>query len=302
MDSNGFNNEPINKQQSENTDFFSNGAYDEPTVPDKGAIFAEKIRAMFRSNAYLTATIAYTVMASASLIWGNLDVFAVLFTVGMWIAYTAAAKGAPLKEMKFLSGVLKAYYILTIVGIVCMIVSGVICMICGPMVINYEKEVLDALKIIETDFGGSFYFTWGSEVTYFTAEELAAKVFELFGLTLSTALGIILIIIGVVLVISAVVLILMNEFFVHKLSKQFVKAIAALTLNTDAELCFKTIRVFATVLGVLTAISAASAIASFDMIFLASEGAYAVAYFAIASALKEPQEQTATSSTAEPML
>ena len=102
--------------------------------------------------------------------------------------------------------------------------------------------------------------------------------------------------------IFAVVLILVNEFFVHKLSKQFVKAIAALTLNTDAELCFKTIRVFATVLGVLTAISAASAIASFDLIFLASEGAYAVAYFAIASALKEPQEQTATSSTAEPML
>ena len=271
MDSNGFNNGFDNEQTNVNNEFFSNEQYEAPSVPDKGAIFAEKIKAMFRSTAYLTATIAYTVMASASLIWGNLDVFAVLFTVGMWMAYSAAAKETPLKEMKFLSGVLKAYYILTVVGIVCLIVSGVICIVCGPLVMNMESEIVEAFKLIEAEAGESFYIAIGDEVTYFTVEELAAKAFELFGLTLSAAFGIILIILGVVLIIAAVIMILLNEFFIHKLSKQFKKAIDAIMMNTDTELCLNGVRTFATILGVLTAISAASAIVSFDMIFLASE-------------------------------
>ncbi len=299
MDSNGFNNDFGNGQTNENNEFFSNEQYEAPQIPDKGAIFAEKIRGMFTSSAYLTATIAYTVMAGVSFILGSLDIFAILFTIGMWLAYSAASKATPLKEMKFLSGVLKAYYIVTVIGIVLMIISGVLCIVCGPLVMNMENEVLEALKQIETEAGELFYIAIGNEVTYFTVDELVAKAFELFGLTLSAALGIILIILGVVLIIAAVIMILLNEFFIHKLGKQFTKAIDAIVMHTDAEISLNGVRAFAIILGVLTAISAVSTFVAFDIIMAISEGAYAVAYFALASAMKE---RANTPDTVQPML
>ena len=57
MDSNGFNNNGYYEQTNE--------SYNRPTS-DRGARFAEKIRAMFASGAFFAATIAYTVMAGAS--------------------------------------------------------------------------------------------------------------------------------------------------------------------------------------------------------------------------------------------
>ncbi|MBE6608316.1 MAG: hypothetical protein E7633_07155 [Ruminococcaceae bacterium] len=299
MDSNGFNNGFENEQKNENSEFFSNDSF-EAVVPDKGMIFAEKIRKMFASSAFLTATIAFTVVTGATLVWGSVDIFSLLFTIGMWLAYTTASKGtAPLKDMRFLSGVLKAYYVITVIGIVFLIIAGVILFMVGPAIMNMETEVFDAVKALEENIGLNLHYTIGDETVYFTAEELSSLAAEMFGLTLSNAVGIICVIFGVIFIISAAVSIFINEFFIHKLSKQFKKAIAALEIGSDTELSLNGVRVWFIVIGVFAIISTVSMLATFDIIMIASQGASAVAYFALASAIKGKED---TQSTVQPML
>ena len=292
MNSNEFNNS-FDSQQT--------GEFYEAPVPDKGAVFAEKIRALFASKAFLTATIAYTVMAGAALIWGTLDVFSILFTIGMWLAYTSASKAMhPLKDMKFLSGVVKAYYIVSIIGIVFLILAGVLLIISGPSVANAESEVQNIIDTVDRNF----VFNWNSvvvdeEVTISSLGGFLLYVSSMLEMSVAKFLGTFMVIMGIVFIFAAVISILINEFFIHKLSKQMKRAVTALELGTDTELKLGGIRVWFIVIGVLSAISTLSVLTSFDLIMLAMEGASAVSCFAIAAALKEKED---TQSTVKPML
>ncbi|MBQ2251701.1 MAG: hypothetical protein II329_01910 [Clostridia bacterium] len=292
MDSNEFNN-TFDTQQT-----YESG---QTPAPDKGAIFAEKIRAIFASKAFLTATIAFTVMAGASLILGTLDVFAILFTVGMWLAYTSASKsGFPLKDMKFLSGVVKAYYIVSIIGIVCLVISGIILIATGPSVMKAEGEVREMIDVIDQNFA----FNWSSVaveegVTISSLGGFLLYVSTKLEMSVATFIGIFMVVLGVILIVSAVISILINEFFIHKLGKQMKKTVAALELGTDTELKLGGIKAWFIVIGVFSALSAVSVFTTFDILLFASEGASAVACFALAEALKE--KDTAPASV-QPML
>lgn len=291
MDSNGFNNEFDRDQTYE--------SYEAP-VPDKGAVFAEKIKAIFASKSFLTATIAYTVVAGASVIWGTVDVFAILFTIGMWLAYASASKSSsPLKDMKFLSGVLKAYYIVSIIGIVCLIVAGIIMIFVGPSVMKMENQIMEAIKamdqVAELDLG-SIVVNGNS---YSSLEELFNFISQSLEIKIATFIGIVIVSLGVFFIIAAVISIIINELFIHKLRKQLEKAIDALASGTDTELRLSGIRGWFVTIGVFAAISALSILTSFDPLLLASEGASAVACFAIADAIKDKEN---TQSTVQPML
>lgn len=292
MDSNEFNN-TFDTQQTY-------GSYEAP-APSKGEIFAEKIRSTFASKAFLTATIAFTVVAGASLILGTIDVFTVLFTIGMWLAYTSASKsGFPLKDMKFLSGVVKAYYIVAIIGIVCLLISGVLLIAIGPSVMKAEGEVREMIDVIDQNL----VFDWSSVVveegvTISSLGGFLLYVSTTLEMSVATFIGMFMVVLGVILIVSAVISILVNEFFIHKLSKQMKKTVAALELGTDTELKLGGIRGWFIVIGVFSAISALSVLTAFDIFLLASEGASAVAFFALAEALKERDTAPATVS---PML
>ncbi len=293
MDSNEFNNNEFYSEQTSES-------YEE-IAPSKGAIFAEKIRAMFASKAFLTATIAYTVMAGASLIWGSIDVFAVLFTIGMWLAYTSASKSNfPLKDMKFLSGVLKAYYIVAIIGIVCLIVSGIILIVMGPSIMKAESEIQNIIQTLDQNVVVNWSsFAIDGEATFSSFADAANYISTTLEMNVATFIGMFMVIFGVIFIISAVVMIIINEFFINKLRKQMKKAIDALASGTDAELRLGGIRGWFITIGVFAAISALSVLTSFDPLLLASEGASAVACFAIAEALKDKE---ASQNTVQPML
>ncbi|MBQ1226316.1 MAG: hypothetical protein IIX75_04430 [Clostridia bacterium] len=292
MDSNEFNN-TFDTQQT----------YESGQTPplSEGTIFAEKIRAIFASKAFLTATIAFTVMAGASLILGTLDVFAILFTVGMWLAYTSASKsGFPLKDMKFLSGVVKAYYIVSIIGIVCLVISGIILIATGPSVMKAEGEVREMIDVIDQNFA----FNWSSVaveegVTISSLGGFLLYVSTKLEMSVATFIGIFMVVLGVILIVSAVISILINEFFIHKLGKQMKKTVAALELGTDTELKLGGIKAWFIVIGVFSALSAVSVFTTFDILLFASEGASAVACFALAEALKEKDRAPAS---VQPML
>lgn len=292
MNSNEFNN-TFDTQQ-----IYESG---QTPAPDKGAIFAEKIRAIFASKAFLTATIAYTVMAVALLRWGTIDVFAILFTVGMWLAYTSASKsGFPLKDMKFLSGVVKAYYIVSIIGIVCLVILGIILIATGPSVMKAESEIQNIIQAMDQNIVVDWSaFAVDEEVIFSSFADLANYISTTFKMNISTFLGIFMIIFGVIFIISAVISILINEFFIHKLGKQMKKTVAALELGTDTELKLGGIKAWFIVIGVFSALSAVSVFTTFDILLFASEGASAVACFALAEALKEKDRAPAS---VQPML
>ncbi len=289
MNQNDFN---LNENQSSYTESYtpetpSFDNFDAPPVEDKGKNFADKIKAIFSSKAFFVATVAYTVMAGASVIAGSIDVFAILFTIGMWMVHSVAKRETPLKEIKFLSGVLKAYYIVTIIGIVIMIIAATLFLVFAPNVMTLDAEIDNAIESLlsgNDDPYVNIYMEIG-EADLDDFKEMRAEINEYFGITLADFLGIIMIVLAVIFIIAAVVMIIFNELMVHKLSRQFTSTSEALILNNETELRLGGVRACFIILGVLTAISAVSILTSADLILAASEGAYAVAYFALASVL-----------------
>ena len=276
MNQNDFN---LNDNQSAYAEGFDN-----PTE-DKGKKFADKIKGIFSSKAFFVATVAYTVMAGASVIAGSIDVFAILFTIGMWMVHSVAKRETPLKEIKFLSGVLKAYYIVAIIGIVCMFVAAALCIVFAPNVMTLDNEIDAELDAIRNGSGDS-YINLYMELDGDTLEELdevREEIAEL-GVSIADFLGIIMIVLGVVLIVSAIVSIIINELFIKKLRKQLDNSTDAIAANSEAELSLKGLRVWFIVIGVLAAISAPSLLAE-DLILAAGEVASAVACFALASVL-----------------
>ena len=279
--------------------------FDMPPEEDKGIRFAHKLRAIFSSKAFLVATIAYTVMAGIALISSGIDLFAILFTIGMWTVYAAAKKETPLKEMKFLSGVLKAYYILTIIGIVFLVIAAVILIAFAPMVMDLGPEIDNAFNEIEN---GSYVnsFMEIDEETLEIMGDMHELVYETLHMTYAAFFGVAMIVFGVVFIISAIISVIINELFVHKLMKQFKIANDAASAHTDAELKLGGIRVWFILLGVFTSISALPMLASPNLFLALVEVAHAIAYFALASATRvEPTDEissVATSSDAQPML
>ncbi len=287
MNQNDFN---LNENQSSYTE---NYAPETPSVDDfdtsyaenKGKRFADRIKVIFSSKAFFTAVIAYTVVAGASLIAGSVDIFAILFAIGMWMAYSMAKRETPFKEMKFLSGVLKAYYIVAIIGIVCMFIAATLCIVFAPNVMTLDTEIdagLDALENGNGDSYVNFYMELDGE-TLEELDEIRGEIKDL-GMSIADFLGIIMIVLGVVLIIGAVVTIIINELFVRKLRKQLENSIDAIASNSEAELSLRGIKIWFIVIGVLTAVSAAPMLAE-DLILAANEVASAVACFALASAL-----------------
>ncbi len=248
-------------------------------------LFAEKIKKIFSSSAFLTATVAYTVLAGVSVIVGNINVFAVLFAVGMWLAYTAAKTEVPTRGIKFISGTLKAYYIVMIIAIVFLIIAGVICIAFGPKVMDLGTELDAMLENAQDVYSDIYIEIGGEELREF--EDFRSMLGRFTGITFSAFIGIAMIVIGVVLIICAVVSILINEFFVKRLNVQLKNTIEALEVNGETELKLGGIKTWFVVLGVLSAISAVSVLFTFDVFLIAGEAAGAVACFALGSALEQ---------------
>ncbi len=250
--------------------------------------FAEKIKKLFSSNAFLTATIAYTVLAGASVVMGTIDVFTILFAIGMWLSYTAAKTEVPISGMKFLSGTLKAYYIVSIVAAVCLLIAGVLCIAVGPHVMDLGSEFDVLIENAEDSYSDLYMRIGGEDFADFDDfNEMRRWIEKNTGLTFSAFIGIVMIAIGVIFIISTVVVIIVNEFFVKKLRGQLKNTVDALKVNGAAELNLGGIRAWFIVLGVFASISAASVLLTFDLFLIAGEAAGAVAYFALASALSD---------------
>ena len=258
--------------------------YTENTAPQikETTPFEKKIRKMLSSNAFLTATIAQTVAASISVIIHSLDVFSILFTIGMWLIYVAAKKEAPIKGMRFVSGTLKAYYIVEIIGIVMLIIAGVSLLVVSPALFkmddNYINDILrEVLGELES-----------TELFFYSPDTIMSAINNNMGISVPALIRIVIVALGIVFIIIAVCSIIVNELFVRRFNKQISSASDALAIGESTELKLSGIRGWLIFFGVMASISAVSGFFSFYSIFsVASSAASATSMFALSTALDD---------------
>jgi hypothetical protein len=248
----------------------------------KGAEFENKIRKMLSSGTFLTATIAQTVIASVSVLLRSVNVFAVLFAIGMWMAYAVAKEASPIKGVKFLSGTLKAYYIVEIVAIVMLLVAGIIFLAVSPKIFSaseadLERAIVEAVD--DEDVSDLIALALGQE---YTAESVLNMIEENIPMSVSTFFGIIFVVIGAMFVVASVISFIINQFFVKKL-KNFVRGVSCgLAEKRDTPLDFSGLRGWFIFFGVVASISAVSEFFNYFSIFsVASSAASAVMMFAL---------------------
>lgn len=261
--------------------------------PSETAI-SKKLRAVFTSNAFLTATIAFTVVAALSLMIGSLDIFATLFAIGMWLAYSASKSASPKSAVKFLSGTVKAYYIVNIIGIVCLIVSGVLLIAVAPSVFELKDGIYDILNTASEGYSNLFMAVSGEDIEIVKA--IDSWVAENVGVELALFFGAVMIILGVVFIISAALTLVINIFFVKNLSKILIGCTSALENESECEINLSSIRAWLIVLGVFSAVSAVSSLLGAGIFAAASGGATATACIALSKAF-EKEAATDTDNT-----
>ncbi len=264
-----------------NNDFVGdNGTFYEE--PDKYLLFSQKIRNFFTSKAFLVAAIAMTVSAVGNVIYGAIPIFVILFAIGMLLAYSTAKRETPLKEIRFLKGTVKVYYILTIVGIVFLLVVAVILIAFGPAIISmgdtFDTAMKSELTALDIDLDDLKMFG-------LSEADIAILADAFVETGLSMIFGILFIVMGVVFIIAAVFSILINELIFHKLKKQLTLTVEALENHKEAELKLGGIKTAFLVFGVFEGISAFFALATLNIFSLCATGGIAVAYFALYSAL-----------------
>ena len=183
---------------------------------------SKKLRAVFTSKAFLTATVAFTALAAFSLMTAGIDIFATLFAIGMWLAYSTSKNATPAKETKFLSGTVKAYYIVNIIGIVGLVIGGVALILAAPSVMAEKDITSELIEELEE------YLPAFSSEYHEIIRELETWVMENAGVILSVFIGIMMIAFGIAFIISAFITLLINLLFVKKLSKRLKECALAL--------------------------------------------------------------------------
>ena len=248
----------------------------------KGAEFESKIRKMLSSGTFLTATIAQTVIASVSVLLRSVNVFAVLFTIGMWMAYAVAKEASPIKGVKFLSGTLKAYYIVGIVAIVMLLVAGIIFLAISPKIFtasdaNFEHAIEET--VADEDVRAVMIFMFGRA---YTAESVLGLIEKNIPLSLPTFFGIIFVAMGLALVVSAAIYFVINYFFVKKLADLVRGVSCGLSEKRDEPINLGGFRGWFMFFGIVASISAVSEFFGYFSIFsMASSAASAVMMFAL---------------------
>ena len=148
---------------------------------------------------------------------------------------------------------------------------------------------IECENYISSLIGQHLFVVVDEDVAFSSLSDVTNYISTTLEMKISTLFGIVLIAFGVSCIISAVMMIIVNEFFIHKLSKQMRKVTDALDSGTDTELKLGAIRVWFIVIGAFSALSALSMVTTFALVPLVSEGASAVVCFALAAALNEKE-------------
>ena len=249
---------------------------------------SKRLRAVFLSNAFLTATVAFTVVAAFSLLVSGINLFATLFAVGMWLVRVGAKNESFAKEAKFLSGTVKAYYIVNYVSVVLLALLGIALILGAPVVMGNAEIVNETLNDLEA-LAPEIAEEYRDEI--FTIEEW---VITNIGVVLSVFLGIIMIAVGVAFVISAVISLVINLLFVRKLSNRLKECAASLEEKKEGGEDLFDLHSGFMVFGVINAILGALTLLSSGIFSAIGLAANATAYIALSYAFKvEPCEEKA---------
>lgn len=207
----------------------------------------------------------------------SFDVFSILITIGMWMAYVNIQNAkSPLSGAKLVAGTLKALYIFNwvcvpiffLIGAFCFIFSGVIGRSEGVMIL-FDKYVLAEINVTE-------YF-------------LETGILDSFE-DISKLITVASVVMGIALMFAAIVLILLNIFFFCKLYKFAASVRDSMTSEHDEILYADTVKTWLLVLAILNGISLPSAILSFsDVLPIGiTVAVYAVAYVWIKKHFSRP--------------
>ena len=118
-----------------------------------GGGFADRVRAVVGSGAFLAICILITAATALSMLAGMFDVVDILLTIFLWLAYGAAKKGTGLGDgLRRVSGTVYAMYIIVNVASIIVMVCGVILAALSPMLTNlpleeYEGEIMSMLEM-----------------------------------------------------------------------------------------------------------------------------------------------------------
>ncbi len=249
---------------------------------------SKKIKAVVTSRPFFVSTVAFTALAALSLITSGLDLFATLFAIGMWLAVTAAKSATPTKEIKFLSGTVKAYYIVNIVAIVGLVIGGIAFILAAPAAMEAKDLLYEALGEFKEEFP-------------LFAEEYTKLIYDLeiwtgenLGMALSVFIGLAMIVMGIVFIVSAVITFIINTFFVKKLSRRLKECTMALEEGRESREDLFALKNWFTVIGIIHAVLGGITFVSGDITSALISAAAATAYIALSYAFKvEPCEEKA---------
>lgn len=228
-----------------------------------------------------------TVLAAASLLTGALNLFATLFTIGMWLAYSTSKKATPIKEMKFLAGSAKAYYIVELVAIICLAVAGIILIFSAPSVMANEaivneafEEVLDEIEIFGREYEEMF-----REFEFWAAENLE--------ITLAMFVGVVMIALGISFLLSAAISLVINILFIRKLANRLKECSQALEERREYDDSIFRLKGWFMTFGIINAVIGGLTLLSGNVFAAVGSVAGAVAYIALAKSFAvEPEEET----------
>ena len=221
----------------------------------------KKLEALAASPMFLAMTILMTCSAAARLFSGALEVFDILFAIGMWLIF-AAAKQECLAEkqtgLKMVSGTVKATYIVMWVVTGIFGVVGLLLMFIGPVLAPY----------VELVFQSDFF----SRYSDFVYDDLIAYL---------PAAGIIfLVIFGAVFLLCAIAIALVNVFFYGNLHKFTKSVCVSCETGHFAIQKAKVVKTWCLVLAIISAISTLTSLFDMGWSLLASGCSCAVGFLA----------------------
>lgn len=257
----------------------------ENTVPAETRT-AKKTKAVVTSRAFYVSTIAFTALAALSLITSGLDLFATLFAIGMWLVVTTAKTATPTKEIKFLSGTVKAYYIVNIIAIVGLVIGGIALILSAPTVMKENDLIHAAIEEFKAEF--PLFSDEYTKLIY----DLEVWAGEYLGMALSVFVGLVMIVMGIVFIISAVVTFIINALFVKKLSRRLKECVTALEEGRESSEDVFALKNWFIVIGIIQAVLGGLTLVDGNVTSALISAAAATAYIALSySFSEEPKEQ-----------
>lgn len=228
-----------------------------------GANFIEKAREIIKSGSFLAVCILYSLSTALSLAVGSVNVITILFSVFLWLSYSAAKSGGDFGgQLRNVSGTVYAHYVIMNVAGICLIVGGVLTAVAGAFVRIPFEELFN--KLFET-IGSISNTSLIAEVPSFPDE------FSLF----------IFITVGVSFVIYGVIFLLLNHFFmknVHRLAKSFYMSVQSGNMHLEK---VAVVRDWLIAMGVILCLSTALCIFTAPLAALSAGCSVAVSFIVV---------------------